>query len=36
VGEPHLTGFRICYAAHPPETLARGLAIVADAIRALM
>jgi GntR family transcriptional regulator/MocR family aminotransferase len=36
VGLPHLNGFRVGYAAHPPDALARGLAITAEAIAALL
>jgi GntR family transcriptional regulator/MocR family aminotransferase len=36
LGEPHLNGFRISYAFHPPETLRRGLEVLADELRAML
>ena len=32
-GEPHLNGFRIGYAYHPPEVLAEGLRVLWNALR---
>jgi DNA-binding transcriptional MocR family regulator len=36
LGEPHLNGFRVSYAFHPPERLRRGLEILADELRGEM
>jgi DNA-binding transcriptional MocR family regulator len=35
LGEPHLNGFRVSYAFHPPEVLRRGLEVLADELRAM-
>jgi len=36
LGEPHLNGFRVSYAFHPPDRLRAGLAILADELRAML
>jgi GntR family transcriptional regulator/MocR family aminotransferase len=35
LGEPHLNGFRVSYAFHPPDTLRKALEILGEELRAM-